>query len=428
MQENKLSLLSAIFINVNIMIGAGIFVNTTQLINAVGVLGSFSYLIGGALMLPLILAIAYLLQLFPAGGFYTFGSQINDSVGFFSAWSYFVGKLASAVVMVFTGSTLLLVLIPALAGVHPVVLSAIIVIVFGLLNLLNARTGSNIQFIFFIAKLIPIFVVIMSGFFYVTPEMMMSASHAWAEIPASLPFVVFAIAGFEAACSLSSRIENAEKNAPRAILGSFALVMILYSLYQISAYVFATLYGQTLHDYKDFFTLVATRLDGVIFALPQWQFLFYITVILSTLGAAYGVLFSNVWNLHILAHKDHLIGSETIKKYNRHGIPFWCVIAEVIVCLIYLATCLGDYIALIYVGSTGCVLGYLISVLALCYLKVQDNLSISWVLAGGAVGSCLLLSALCVTSLFTGSIVAFSVYCTLVCAGLVSMQIKKRLQ
>ncbi len=409
------------------MIGAGIFVNTTQLINTVGVLGSFSYLIGGALMLPLILAIAYLLRLFPSGGFYTFGAQINDSVGFFSAWSYFVGKLASAVVMVFTGSTLLCALVPALSTTQPVVLSAIIFVIFGLLNLLNARTGSNIQFLFFIAKLVPVVMVIVSGWFYVTPEALLSASRVWVAIPASLPFVVFAIAGFEAACSLSSRIENAEKNAPRAVLGSFALVMILYSLYQVSAYVFAQLHGQTLTDYRDFFTIVASRLDGVIFALPQWQFLFYVAVILSTLGAAYGVLFSNVWNLHILAQKDHFIGANTIKNYNRYGIPFWCVVAEVMVCLIYLATCLGDYVSLQRVGATGCVLGYLISVLALCYLKVKDNLSVSWVLVGGAVGSCLLLSFLCVTSLFTGSIVAFSVYVALVGVGLASMQLKKRL-
>jgi APA family basic amino acid/polyamine antiporter len=307
-------------------------------------------------------------------------------------------------------------------------LAAFIFILFGLLNLLNAHTSSNIQFLFFIAKLIPVMMVIITGLFYVTSEILFSASCAWAAIPTSLPFVVFAIAGFEAACSLSGRIENAEKNAPRAVLGSFALVMFLYSLYQIGAYVFATLHGQEFHNYKDFFTFVALSLDGIIFVLPQWQFLFYVAVILSTLGAAYGVLFSNVWNLHILAYKDHLIGSETIKKYNRHGIPFWCVAIEVVICLVYLATCLGDYVSLIYVGATGCVLGYLISILALCYLKVQNNLSVSWVLIVAAIGSCLLLSALCVTSLFTGSIVAFSVYCVLVGAGVMSMQLKKRFQ
>ena len=87
--EFKLSLLSAIFINVNIMLGAGIFINTSTLAQKTGLLGAGMYLLVGLLMLPLILSIAHLLRLHPAGGFYIFAKkEISPFMGFFSGWSY----------------------------------------------------------------------------------------------------------------------------------------------------------------------------------------------------------------------------------------------------------------------------------------------------------------------------------------------------
>ena len=55
MAENRtLSLSAAIIININIMLGAGIFVNTVELAKRAGILGGFAYIIIGIMMLPLV--------------------------------------------------------------------------------------------------------------------------------------------------------------------------------------------------------------------------------------------------------------------------------------------------------------------------------------------------------------------------------------
>src|SRR5271169_2910080 len=96
-KEHMLSLPTAILININIMLGVGIFINTAELAKRAGALGCLSYALVGILLLPLIICVAELVKLHPSGGFYIFARrEINPFFGFLSAWIYFTGKLASA--------------------------------------------------------------------------------------------------------------------------------------------------------------------------------------------------------------------------------------------------------------------------------------------------------------------------------------------
>lgn len=84
MSKHKLSLGTAILVNVNIMMGAGLFLNTVVLSQRAGMLGCFSYILIGLLLLPLIASITTLISMHPDGGFYTFGAkEINPFAGFF---------------------------------------------------------------------------------------------------------------------------------------------------------------------------------------------------------------------------------------------------------------------------------------------------------------------------------------------------------
>ena len=66
-----------------------------------GALSGFMYPLIGLLIAPLMLTIAALIRLHPAGGFYVFGQkEINSFVGYLSTWRYFVAKLASASLMI----------------------------------------------------------------------------------------------------------------------------------------------------------------------------------------------------------------------------------------------------------------------------------------------------------------------------------------
>src|SRR5438132_371967 len=113
--DYKLSLPTAILININIMLGSGIFINTTNLAQRAGALGALGYFLVSLLMLPLVLSIAKLLHKYPEGGFYSFARyEINIFTGFLSAWTYFVSKLASATLVIHISVLLMQKLFPLL--------------------------------------------------------------------------------------------------------------------------------------------------------------------------------------------------------------------------------------------------------------------------------------------------------------------------
>ena len=149
-----LSLISAIIININIMLGSGIFVNTVLLASKTGALGSFDYGIGGLLILPLILAFSQLLSDFPGGSFYDFGKAIHPALGFLNSWIYFMGKLATPAFGIHIFVTLLQTIMPALADYNPLILDSLIVCLFVGLNLMNLRTGRSVNYLFIALKLI----------------------------------------------------------------------------------------------------------------------------------------------------------------------------------------------------------------------------------------------------------------------------------
>ena len=179
--EHKLSLPTAILINLNIMLGAGIFINTVELSKRTGLLSGFMYPLIGLLVLPLIVTIATLVQLYPSGGFYVFAQkEINPCMGFLSTWSYFVAKLASASLMIHVSVSLISQIFPCLLNYASLFIYDVIVLtLFICLNLLNMKTGSRIQIGFLSFKLIPIFFVIAAGFIFFSPHELFALPVVW---------------------------------------------------------------------------------------------------------------------------------------------------------------------------------------------------------------------------------------------------------
>lgn len=131
MSTNRLSLFAAILININIMLGVGIFANTVILSQRAGGFGCFSYAIIALLLLPLIVTIARLISLYPDAGFYGYGANaIHPFAGFIAAWSYFTGKIASATFMIHVGISMLQQVMPAIQQVSIVFLDAAVLLLF----------------------------------------------------------------------------------------------------------------------------------------------------------------------------------------------------------------------------------------------------------------------------------------------------------
>jgi amino acid transporter len=411
-QDYQLSLPSAVFININIMLGAGIFINTSTLAQRAGVLGAFMYLFVGMLMLPLILSIAKLLKLHPSGGFYTFAQkEISPFAGFFSGWSYFTAKLASCMLMIHVSVMLIQQIFPLLAQIHAFLLDFIVVSSFILLNLLNIKAGTAIQKMFIGLKTFPIFFAIATGLFLIQGENFSSSHLTWEGIPSSLPLVIYAIIGFEAACSLSSKIKDPDKNAPLAVLISFGTVILIATLYQVIFYGALGMQLALCGGHCNTFPTLLNALFGDTPFTNRFAGILHLAIAFSTLGGAYGILFSNSWNLHILAQNQHLWFSKTVSKLNRHAIPFICVAIEGLICLTYLAVSQGKLIPLQQIGALGCVISYTFSVAALLQaIKKQPARSHSlWIPSLGLV-SCTLLITACIRCFFKDGMNSLIIY------------------
>lgn len=390
------------------MFGTGTFINTVIVAKHTGALGGGLYLLAGVLMLPLILCIARLSSMHAQGNFYNFGAMISPFWGFMSTWIYFIAKLASASLSIHVFVTFLRFIIPALHTVPHIFLDYLIVMFFVLLNLLNTKTGTRIQAFFVTAKATPLLFAIGTGL-YCSNMINLAAPHLiWTGIPVALPLVLFCCLGFEASCSLSRVIENSKVNAPRAIVISFSIVILLAALYQ---FLFYASLGTTLSDQTNYVGAFPALLEKIApWLKDSLAPLFSLAIASSALGGAYGIMYSNSWNLFSLAEQPHLPALHFLKTFNRHHIPYLCVIAEGLVCFFFLTLTQGQQIPLQYTATLGSILAYTISIVAL-YTATKSALS----MLGFATCITLLLST--INAFMSTSVTPLFIFASIVLSG-----------
>ena len=413
-----LSLKEAILININVMLGTGIFINTVLLSKNAGLLSGGLYLFNGLLVLPLIVSMTALMRIHPRGGFYTFGAQeISPFAGFLSAWAYFIGKLASATLMVHTALSLIQTIIPALQGMNTLALDCCVLTLFTGLNLLRMGVGVKLQSATFLIKLIPILFVIGCGFFLFSPAQWV-VPHSIMPLIQSMPLVLFTSLGFEATLSLSNRIENPQINGPRAIVTAFAVVVSLSCLFQTFFYC---MLGTTLAhapNYLSAFPALLTKVLGSAAAAQYASILFHLAITVSALGSAYGILFSTHWNLHTIAQHGHIFYKKLFTRLNKHAIPTAGIVLQGVICLFYVLITRGNQVPLQIVASFGCIIAYTTSILALLYAHRHIATSVApWVIYL-ALLNCTFFIASSVYSLVAVQISSFVLFAVLLLAGI----------
>lgn len=375
-QERTLSLRTAILININIMLGTGIFANTVLLSKHAGILSSFSYIIIGLMMLPLVLSIAKLTGMYPDGGFYAFGkNEISPFAGFLSSWGYLIGKLGSGAFMTHLSLKLIQQLVPILGKINILVLDAIVIGIFVLLNTLHIKAGGRIQTGFTILKLIPISFAILVGLFLLDPTNLSSVHRIWEGIPSSLPFLFYATMGFEAACVLSSKIENPSENAPKAILISYAIAICICTLYQLMFYGAVGPALTSITQKPGYLYAFPTLLNKLLPSLPGMigflKIILHLAIASSALGGSYGIMFSNTWNLYTIAKHKHTFFQKLFTTFNKHAIPVACVIFIGCIYLTYILVSQGKQVALQPMSALGVAFAFSLSVFALLIAKIK---------------------------------------------------------
>lgn len=428
--ERKLSLPAAILININIMLGAGVFINTVELAQRNGLIGGFLYPFIGLLIVPLILVIAQLLKMHPAGGFYTFGQQeISPFAGFISTWSYFIAKLASAMLMIHVSTSLIMQIFPVLAQIGSVYFfDTLILSFFVYLNTQNLRTGSRIQMGFLFFKLMPVLFVIALGIIFFAPSYISTLPIIWSGVPSSIPLVLYAAMGFEAICALSNNIEDSQKNGPKSIFISVSVVMTLVFLFQL---LFYTTLGNTLAMQTNYLGAFPALLG---FAFPaktvlvhQFTAFFHLAIALSALGGCYGILYSNNWNLYILAQNKHVFFDTQLIHKNKHAIPIYCLFAEWLVCMLFLMITFGKQLPLQQTAALGTAFTYFMCVIALWFAYRKSASSYKhFILVYAGFFSCAVLVGCCIRNFLIAGIFPLLGFFFLITVGIIMYYLKQK--
>ena len=236
--ENKIGVVTATIVAMNAMIGAGIFSVPAALGAAVGPAGLITYLFVIIAVWCMGSAMAQLAKNYPQeGSFYTYARQWGGHyVGLIAASLYLIGMIIAMGHLIQTIGAYLLHYFPSLSEFSLGLLALIFLTV---LNMVGVHLSQAGQMILICTTIFPLLTIIgiclthgsIANYTPFTP-------YGWHSVFSATRIVIFGFFGFESAASLYTRVENPERNVPRALVTSIVLVGILYTLF-VGAIIFA---------------------------------------------------------------------------------------------------------------------------------------------------------------------------------------------
>lgn len=290
MKEHKISLLTAILLNMNIMIGSGIMGGPAAVAAICGNASFLAWPLVALMFLPIVLCTIELNRMFPgAGGFYLYAKQgLNETAGFASGWLYIVGyTFAATVELLFLQDTLVKKFGPNAITGNMIVFNAITIFAVLVFSLLSYKVVSKFLDSLTIIKVMPLVILILLLPFIFNPSFTISGTEL-AALPASLTLPIFGYFGFEFCVSISHLIKDSEKNAPRAILIGFLGTGFLYTLFHfgllnlMGADNLATIGAP---NYPDFITLPIPYLKALLSLLiPTAAVLIFIASLIAMIN------------------------------------------------------------------------------------------------------------------------------------------------
>lgn len=234
-----LSLIDLTAVGLNAVIGSGIFLLPGLLAAQSGPACLLAYLGAGLICFLVALCFAEVGGLFThSGGSYVYAREaFGNSVGFLVGWMSWLARVATwaAVAVAFTRY-----LSYFWPGADSGFLSKSIVVVLLLslafVNHFGVRQAAWLINIFTVGKLLPLFLLVGAGFFYINPSNFAPfLPHGWEPIWLSTYTVLFAYAGFEVIPIPSEEVRNPRRNVPLAILIVIIFVTVFYILIQAVA-------------------------------------------------------------------------------------------------------------------------------------------------------------------------------------------------
>jgi amino acid transporter len=368
--QGKISFTAAVLMNINIIVGSGIYANPQFMSKNSGALGFLGWPIVAVMLLPIIWAVAQAARVFPGeGGFYNYcKTGINETAGFVANWAYLLGYMGTAA----TIASIIQMKIATQCGCpfvaqHPFLFYLIFITMISLLNLISIEIISKIQSITTIFKLIPLFFIVGLIFFYWNPNFNYTTSD-FSTIGGSLPWAIFGYWGFESCCSISHLIKGGSTQASKVILVAFAICTALYTIFHLGVLHIMGLDNLVTYGAQAFpqFMGLAPAATSALLSCISFA------IMLSFVNTTYGASLGNIININGMAKRGYLFGSNFLAKTTRKGIAVNAIIIHAIAFLL-LITLIPNTGILTAVTNFGVSIAFFFTLIAVARYNIQHK-------------------------------------------------------
>ena len=337
--KKSISFLQGLAIVVGMIIGSGIFLKPSVVLNDAGspVMALVAWVLGGVVTLCSALSIAEIASNIPrAGGLYTYLEELYDEkIGFLLGWvQSVISYPASVAAQAIAFATYSAYFLPMTEWQQRFLAFGVLAFVL-IMNILSTRCGGIIQVVATFGKLVPVVAILGVGLFSgVAPGASGLSTALIGEggggIGAAILGTLWAYDGWIGVTNMAAEMKEPKKNLPKVISIGIIFVIIVYALFNIV--LFNALPGDQLAQSATPGADAAVKLFG-----DGGAAFLTIGIMISVFGSLNGYLMTAARVPQAMAEKKQLPLSGLLGKLHpRFGSPANALIMQSVLAVVYI--------------------------------------------------------------------------------------------
>jgi len=242
--KRQLSLLQTSAIIVGTVIGSGVFISLPIVATIAGSPGMsiLIWFLGGVVWVPQILILAEMGTAYPiqGGAYYYLNKAGSPFLAFFYTWTAFLTSDTPTLTIVALSAVSVVTFFSPLFEdpLYAKLIAAALIASLALLHYRSIQTGGNFQILLTIAKLTPLFSIIVIGAFYFgSGNIFLPIADAavrdrgiFAIVIAGISSTLWSYAGFINILYMAGEVKRPERTLPVSLIGSLVLIIAAYTL------------------------------------------------------------------------------------------------------------------------------------------------------------------------------------------------------
>ena len=366
----SLSFFDSVMLGIGFIIGSGIFIMPLLMAQQAGTFSLLAWVLAGIYSMLTAFCFSEAAAKLPrAGGLYSYAHEaFGNAVGFIAGWTFWIGYWITIATETWAIGYYLQFFFPQLALIIRVSIAAVIALFLSFINYRGVKISGDIEDVFTIGKLLPLFLFIIVGLFFIQPQNylpIIPQNVSVSPLPAlgaATVLALWAFLGSEIITVPEEEIKNAKKSVPKAIMIAATTVIGIYLL--VSA-VFLGINWQRFANSQsplaDAFQAITSgyigSLGGIIIAVGA---------LISIIGALNAVILGSA-RISFAMSRDRLFPKFFGRLHPKHKTPYIGIIVQTIFALV-LTFSLTDFTQLASLAVMFTIIPYTISCLAVLRL------------------------------------------------------------